>query len=70
MKRRGREDAYVYSASPQVAFGEKYSLTLLAVTPEDSGTYECAMNANIGGKNQNTRVDLVVNGEFLVCISC
>lgn len=64
MKRRGRDEPYVYSSSPQVEFGEKYSLTLLGVTPEDSGSYECAINANIGGQNLKSTVNLVVNGEF------
>lgn len=64
MKRQGREEPYVYTSNPRVGFGEKYSLTLLNATPEDSGSYECAINADIGGQNQNIRVDLVVNGEL------
>lgn len=70
MKRHGREQPYVYSSFPQVVFGENYSLMLLSVTPQDSGSYECAINANIGGRNLYERVDLVVNGELLVYVSC
>lgn len=50
-------------------FGENHSLMLLKVTPEDSGSYECAVNAKIGGRNLNVVVELVVNGEFLTCVS-
>lgn len=70
MKRRGQEKSFVYSTSRPVMFGEKYSLMLLSVTPEDSGSYECAINANIGGRNWNSRVDLLVHGELLVYIAC
>lgn len=70
MKQWSSEKPHVYSALPRVAFGEKYSLMLLGVTPEDSGSYECAISANIGGRNLDVRVALVVNGELPVCISC
>lgn len=69
-KRRDREVPFVYSTSPQVVFGEKYSLTILSVTPEDAGSYECTIHANIGGQNRNTKVDLVVNGELPVYFAC
>lgn len=68
-KHRGLMEPRVYSPSRRVVFGQEYSLTLLSVTPEDSGAYECAINADIGGRNQNSRVVLVVNGELLVRIS-
>ncbi|KAG8002465.1 hypothetical protein GBF38_014888, partial [Nibea albiflora] len=50
-----------YSFIRPARFGEKYSLFLTSVTPEDSGRYECAISANVGGKNQNLQVDLIVN---------
>lgn len=68
-KHRGLAEPRVYSPSRRVVFGQEYSLMLLSVTPEDSGDYECAINADIGGRNQNSRVALVVNGELLVRIS-
>lgn len=70
MKRQGRKQPYTYSSFPQVVFGENYSLMLVSVTPQDSGSYECAINANIGGRNRYEREDLVVNGELLVYVSC
>lgn len=63
MRRQGRHQPLVYNSSPPVAFGEGHSLTLFNVTPEDSGSYECAVNAKIGGQNLNIRVELLVNGE-------
>ncbi|KAM7411376.1 hypothetical protein PAMA_021394 [Pampus argenteus] len=45
----------------EISFGEKYSLFLPSVTPEDSGTYMCAISANIGGQNQDLTVNLTVN---------
>lgn len=53
----------VYNSSHLVAFGQEQSLTLFNVTPEDSGSYECSVNAHIGGRNLNIRVELAVNGE-------
>ncbi|XP_037335202.2 uncharacterized protein LOC119222561 [Pungitius pungitius] len=41
-------------------FGEKYSLLMPRVTPEDQGTYECEITANLGGRNQNFLVQLTV----------
>lgn len=61
--RRPDHQPLVYSTSPPVAFEEDHSLTLFTVTPEDSGSYECAVNAHIGGRNLNIRVELVVDGE-------
>ncbi|XP_059189596.1 uncharacterized protein LOC131971931 isoform X2 [Centropristis striata] len=51
---------YNFSRSPKLEFGENYSLRLLRVTPNDSGTYECDISANVGGRNQNLQVDLTV----------
>lgn len=42
-------------------FGENYSLFLPRVKPEDSGTYECAIGANVGGQNQYPQVPLKVD---------
>ncbi|XP_070767287.1 uncharacterized protein [Enoplosus armatus] len=47
------------------SFGEKYSLLIPHVMHEDSGTYECAISANVGGKNLNCRVVLAVD----VCVT-
>lgn len=66
-KHQGRWKPDVFISSPTVVFGEDYSLTLLKVTPEASGSYECALNAKIGGQNIKVIVDLVVNGELLAC---
>uniref|UniRef100_A0A8C3AKS6 Si:dkey-109a10.2 n=1 Tax=Cyclopterus lumpus TaxID=8103 RepID=A0A8C3AKS6_CYCLU len=63
--RRGRDNkTKKYSnfvRSPKPRFGEKNSLLMSGVTPEDSGTYECEISANIGGQNQNFEVHLKVN---------
>ncbi|TNM86694.1 hypothetical protein fugu_006924 [Takifugu bimaculatus] len=61
MMRQGRQQPLVYNSSPPVALGEEHSLKLFNVTPEDSGSYECAVNAKIGGRNLNIRVELLVN---------
>ncbi|XP_070696291.1 uncharacterized protein [Pempheris klunzingeri] len=59
--RRGKgETTTQYYNTTAAKFGEKYSLLLSSVTAEDSGTYECAISANVRGQNQNLRVDLVV----------
>lgn len=62
-RRQGHPEPLAYNSAPSVAFGDKHSLTLFNVTPKDSGSYECAVNAHIGGRNLNIRVELVVNGE-------
>ncbi|XP_051914174.1 uncharacterized protein LOC127596058 isoform X2 [Hippocampus zosterae] len=46
--------------SQQITFGEGDSLHLPVVTPSDSGTYKCAITANVGGQNKDCVVDLVV----------
>lgn len=53
-----------YSFIRPARFGERYSLFLTSVTPEDSGSYECAISANVGGQNQNLQVNLIVHGEL------
>ncbi|XP_034733571.1 uncharacterized protein LOC117948165 [Etheostoma cragini] len=52
---------YSFPRSPLPMFGEKHSLLLPSVTPEDSGTYECSISANVGGQNQNLQVNLTVH---------
>ncbi|KAA8591351.1 hypothetical protein FQN60_002294, partial [Etheostoma spectabile] len=52
---------YSFTRSPLPVFGEKHSLLLPAVTPEDSGTYECYISANVGSQNQNVKVNLTVH---------
>lgn len=62
-RRQDQHQLLVYSTSAPVAFEEDHSLTLFNVTPGDAGSYECAVNAHIGGRNLNIRVALVVDGE-------
>lgn len=62
-RRQDQHQPLVYSTSPPVALEEDHSLTLFDVTPGDSGSFECAVNAHIGGRNLNIRVELVVDGE-------
>ncbi|KAK2851786.1 hypothetical protein Q5P01_008062 [Channa striata] len=63
--RRGREansiKPYNFTRTPVATFGEGYELLLQRVTPEDSGEYECAIFANVGGRNLNLLVKLEVN---------
>ena len=62
---KDKEDArYDFDRSPEPMFGEKHSLLLRKVTPKDSGTYECDINANIGGQNLELEVNLVVQGKI------
>lgn len=67
--RRGKDNKttqyYNFTRSIKPEFGEKHSLLLRHVTPEDSGTYECEISANIGGQNQNLEVGLKVH----VCVT-
>ncbi|XP_044068552.1 uncharacterized protein LOC122883638 [Siniperca chuatsi] len=61
--RRGKDENLTqhYNFTRSARFGEKHSLFLDSVTPEDSGTYECYISANVGGQNQNPTVVLTVN---------
>lgn len=67
--RKGKGDVapQYYNFTRLAHFEQKYNLFLRSVTPEDSGTYECAVSANVGGINYNPRVNLWVNGKL--CIS-
>lgn len=62
---KGDEATQYYDFTRLASFGEKNSLLLPRVTPEDSGSYECAISANVRGRNLNLQVDLIVNGELL-----
>lgn len=65
--RRGKDNItydYDFARSPKPRFGEKNSLLLPSVTHEDSGTYQCDISANVGGRNQNLKVNLTV-----VCVT-
>uniref|UniRef100_A0A3Q4GJU6 Si:dkey-109a10.2 n=1 Tax=Neolamprologus brichardi TaxID=32507 RepID=A0A3Q4GJU6_NEOBR len=60
--RRGNgEDPVYYNFSREVTFGEKQNLLLRKVSPADSGDYECAISANVGGQNENHKVSLIIN---------
>lgn len=62
---KGDEATQYYNFARPASFGEKQSLLLPRVTPQDSGSYECAISANVRGRNLNLQVDLIVNGELL-----
>ncbi|KAM6929450.1 uncharacterized protein PEZ65_008704 isoform 1-T2 [Lycodopsis pacificus] len=62
--RRGKDSkTRVYNTirSPNPRFGEKHSLVIPSVTPEDSSTYECEISAKVGQQNQNHEVLLTVH---------
>lgn len=61
-KGKGESETTFLSPDHKARFGEKYSLLLPSVTPDDSGTYECAISAKLGGRNQHFKVNLIVNG--------
>ncbi|KAM9342642.1 uncharacterized protein KZ484_015372 isoform 2-T2 [Pholidichthys leucotaenia] len=50
-----------YNFLPKAKFVKEHSLLLPEVSLEDAGTYECAVSANVGGKNQNHEVTLKIN---------
>lgn len=50
-----------YNFPRTASFREEYSLFLPRLTPEDSGTYQCAIGANVGGKNYNYETNLTVS---------
>uniref|UniRef100_A0A671UAG2 Si:dkey-109a10.2 n=1 Tax=Sparus aurata TaxID=8175 RepID=A0A671UAG2_SPAAU len=57
---KGAEVPHYYNFSREVEFGEKYSLFLQSVKPEDAGAYECYISANVGSQNLNLQVNLTV----------
>ncbi|XP_050927332.1 uncharacterized protein LOC127142582 [Lates calcarifer] len=63
--RRGKGDSqtqnYTFPREAKFGSGGTYSLVLFSVKPGDSGTYECAISADIGGRNQNHEVKLLVH---------
>ncbi|XP_053281462.1 uncharacterized protein LOC128442876 isoform X2 [Pleuronectes platessa] len=63
-KRENRTTAFTSARASD--FGDKYSLMLRNVTPEDSGNYDCYIAANIGGTNRNSYVYLTVQGKGAV----
>uniref|UniRef100_A0A3B5BIH7 Ig-like domain-containing protein n=1 Tax=Stegastes partitus TaxID=144197 RepID=A0A3B5BIH7_9TELE len=54
-----------YNLSRNASFGHDYSLLMPRVKPEDSGTYECALTANVGGQNLYHQIQLMVQGRLL-----
>uniref|UniRef100_A0A3B4T844 Si:dkey-109a10.2 n=1 Tax=Seriola dumerili TaxID=41447 RepID=A0A3B4T844_SERDU len=58
---KGENITHPYDSASVAQFGENYSLLLPRVKPEDSGTYECAISANIGQQNLNFEVSLTIN---------
>uniref|UniRef100_A0A3B4XLG1 Ig-like domain-containing protein n=1 Tax=Seriola lalandi dorsalis TaxID=1841481 RepID=A0A3B4XLG1_SERLL len=58
---KGENITYPYDSTSVAQFGENYSLLLPRVKPEDSGTYECAISADIGRQNLNFKVSLTVH---------
>uniref|UniRef100_A0A672IVD7 Ig-like domain-containing protein n=1 Tax=Salarias fasciatus TaxID=181472 RepID=A0A672IVD7_SALFA len=59
-----------YNYTREARFGQDYSLTLFGVTPEDSGTYACAINAKVGGQNQCLNVSLTAKYLYDFCVGC
>ncbi|KAF7663588.1 hypothetical protein LDENG_00206070 [Lucifuga dentata] len=50
-----------YNFNRLARFGEGHSLFLSQLTPADSGIYECAIGANVGGQHLNPTVNLTVS---------
>ncbi|XP_036958622.1 uncharacterized protein LOC119022143 isoform X2 [Acanthopagrus latus] len=57
---KGGNTTQYYSFPREVRFGDKYSLFLRSVQPEDAGAYECYISANVGSQNLNRQVNLTV----------
>ncbi|XP_035501836.1 uncharacterized protein LOC118317335 [Scophthalmus maximus] len=60
-RKKGSNETQPYNFTRPAKFGEKYSLLLPGVTPEDSGSYDCSISAKIGGKNLNQQINLTIN---------
>lgn len=61
-KNKGESKTTFLQTNQKAEFGENYSLLLPSVTPDDSGAYECAISAKLGGKNLHFKVNLTVSG--------
>ncbi|KAG7234961.1 hypothetical protein INR49_003490 [Caranx melampygus] len=61
--RKGKDDPseLSYAANSTARIGANYNLLLHRVTPEDSGTYDCDVSANVGSQNVNFHVSLLVH---------
>ncbi|XP_062396798.1 uncharacterized protein LOC134087367 isoform X2 [Sardina pilchardus] len=60
LRLRGGETT-LYNYTRRVALGPEGQLILPRVTPNDTGTYECLLRANLGGHNLESSVYLSVN---------
>ncbi|CAL8380669.1 unnamed protein product [Gadus morhua 'NCC'] len=63
--RRSRGQIWLYDFNRTAYLTDENSLLLPDLTPEDSGTYECLIGANPGGKNSKSTVIL----EVPVCVT-
>ncbi|KAK1898417.1 Peroxidasin like [Dissostichus eleginoides] len=50
-----------FKSNRSVHYGPDYSLVINAVTPADSGTYECEVGARVGGRNKKEEFKLDVS---------
>ncbi|XP_072222939.1 uncharacterized protein [Leuresthes tenuis] len=57
----GEKTSQKYNFTRVAEFGKQQCLLLPSVKPADSGTYECSVQANVGGKNKRDRVNLMVH---------
>ncbi|XP_030195337.1 uncharacterized protein LOC115530754 isoform X4 [Gadus morhua] len=64
--RRSRGQIWPYDFNRTAYLTDENSLLLPDLTPEDSGTYECLIGANPGGKNSKSTVILEVPGRQYV----
>uniref|UniRef100_A0A3Q3JIJ0 Ig-like domain-containing protein n=1 Tax=Monopterus albus TaxID=43700 RepID=A0A3Q3JIJ0_MONAL len=62
---KGDKSGQHYNFPRNASLDNKYNLLLSNVTPEDSGTYECFIGANVGGQNRYLQVNLTVQ----VCVT-
>ncbi|CAG6021814.1 unnamed protein product [Menidia menidia] len=60
-KRADKTSPDMYDFPRPASFGENHSLFLPHIKPGDAGTYECTINANVGGQNKKGRVLLIVH---------
>ncbi|XP_068997035.1 uncharacterized protein [Embiotoca jacksoni] len=58
---KGDNDTKHFAPRRNASFGERHSLFLPNVKPTDSGSYQCFIHGNLGGKNQFSDVNLVVH---------